>query len=195
MTMRRQTGTTSLRAMLYMDEIAGYFPPVASPPSKAPLLTLLKQGARTAWGSSSRPRIPSISITRASPTWGPGFLDVCRRSATRRGKVQTALSFGATLLGALFGRKAASVGTIGRATTAARGVGRSMKEAADVKRAAENVETVRSAIAGLEEEIAADMAAVAARFEEDTPLEPISVGPKRGQVEVQFVALAWIPAT
>ncbi len=41
--MRTQSGTTSLRALLYMDEIFGYFPPVANPPSKAPLLTLLKQ--------------------------------------------------------------------------------------------------------------------------------------------------------
>ncbi|WHZ23369.1 MAG: hypothetical protein OJF47_002481 [Nitrospira sp.] len=40
---RSQSGTTSLRAILYMDEIFGYFPPVANPPSKAPLLTLLKQ--------------------------------------------------------------------------------------------------------------------------------------------------------
>jgi len=40
---RAQSGTTSLRAILYMDEIFGYFPPVATPPSKAPLLTLLKQ--------------------------------------------------------------------------------------------------------------------------------------------------------
>lgn len=40
---RMQSGTTSLRALLYMDEIAGYFPPVANPPSKQPLLTLMKQ--------------------------------------------------------------------------------------------------------------------------------------------------------
>ncbi len=40
---RSQPGTTSLRAILYMDEIFGYFPPVANPPSKKPLLTLLKQ--------------------------------------------------------------------------------------------------------------------------------------------------------
>jgi hypothetical protein len=40
---RMQSGTTSLRALLYMDEIFGYFPPVANPPSKKPLLTLLKQ--------------------------------------------------------------------------------------------------------------------------------------------------------
>ncbi|MDR4511511.1 MAG: DUF87 domain-containing protein [Nitrososphaeraceae archaeon] len=41
--MRTQSGTTSLRTILYMDEIFGYLPPVANPPSKQPLLTLLKQ--------------------------------------------------------------------------------------------------------------------------------------------------------
>jgi hypothetical protein len=40
---RTQSGTTSLRAIVYMDEIAGYFPPVANPPSKPPMLTLMKQ--------------------------------------------------------------------------------------------------------------------------------------------------------
>jgi hypothetical protein len=40
---RTQPGTTSLRAVLYIDEIFGFFPPVANPPSKPPLLTLLKQ--------------------------------------------------------------------------------------------------------------------------------------------------------
>ncbi|HYD01156.1 MAG TPA: DUF87 domain-containing protein, partial [Phycisphaerales bacterium] len=40
---RSQSGTTSLRAVVYMDEIAGYFPPVANPPSKQPMLTLMKQ--------------------------------------------------------------------------------------------------------------------------------------------------------
>lgn len=41
--MRRQEGTSSLKALLYMDEIFGYFPPQANPPSKQPMLTLLKQ--------------------------------------------------------------------------------------------------------------------------------------------------------
>ncbi len=40
---RTQPGTSSLRAVLYMDEIFGYFPPTAKPPSKMPMLTLLKQ--------------------------------------------------------------------------------------------------------------------------------------------------------
>ena len=41
--MRKQSGTTSLRALLYVDEIFGYIPPVANPPSKKVFLTLLKQ--------------------------------------------------------------------------------------------------------------------------------------------------------
>jgi hypothetical protein len=41
--MRRQSGTTSLRALLYFDEIFGYMPPVANPPTKKLMLTLLKQ--------------------------------------------------------------------------------------------------------------------------------------------------------
>jgi hypothetical protein len=41
--MRGQAGTSSLRALVYMDEIFGFFPPSANPPSKAPMLTLLKQ--------------------------------------------------------------------------------------------------------------------------------------------------------
>ena len=40
---RAQSGTSSLRAILYMDEVFGFLPPVAEPPSKRPLLTLLKQ--------------------------------------------------------------------------------------------------------------------------------------------------------
>ncbi|HFQ95499.1 MAG TPA: ATP-binding protein, partial [Anaerolineae bacterium] len=41
--MRQQKGTTSLRALMYMDEVFGFFPPIGEPPSKKPLLTLMKQ--------------------------------------------------------------------------------------------------------------------------------------------------------
>ncbi len=41
--MRGLSGTTSLRALLYIDEIFGYLPPIGNPPSKLPLLTMLKQ--------------------------------------------------------------------------------------------------------------------------------------------------------
>jgi hypothetical protein len=41
--MRTQPGATTLRALLYMDEIFGYLPPTSNPPSKQPLLRMLKQ--------------------------------------------------------------------------------------------------------------------------------------------------------
>jgi hypothetical protein len=41
--MRRQSGTSDLRALLYMDEVAGYLPPTANPPTKKPIMTLMKQ--------------------------------------------------------------------------------------------------------------------------------------------------------
>jgi hypothetical protein len=41
--MRSQSGTTNLRALVYFDEIFGYLPPSANPPSKKPILRMLKQ--------------------------------------------------------------------------------------------------------------------------------------------------------
>lgn len=41
--MRRQSGTTDLRVMLYMDEVAGYLPPTGNPPTKKPIMLLMKQ--------------------------------------------------------------------------------------------------------------------------------------------------------
>ena len=65
-------------------------------------------------------------------------------------KVQTAISFGATLLSSFFGRKSLNLSTLGRATTAARGVSRTMKETSDVDRAQETVEAVNQQLADLD---------------------------------------------
>jgi hypothetical protein len=109
-------------------------------------------------------------------------------------KVQTAVSMGATVLGALFGRKALSMSTLGRATTAARGVGRASKEQDDVKRAQENVDVAKKALEEMDATIAEATAAIAARYDADASnLESASIAPKRGQVLVQFVALGWKP--
>jgi hypothetical protein len=108
-------------------------------------------------------------------------------------KLQTAVSFGATLLGAFMGRKAASMSTLGRATTAARGVGRTMKEAEDVKRAAESVEAVQQQIEALEAELRAQTAALESRMGAG-PLEAVTVAPKKTGIAVQLVALTWVPS-
>ena len=73
--------------------------------------------------------------------------------------VQAAISIGATILGAVLGRKTVSVGNIGRATTAARGAGRVLKEREDVARAQETVAAVQQALTALEAELQAELAA------------------------------------
>ena len=108
-------------------------------------------------------------------------------------KLQTALSVGATLVGALFGRKMVSAGTLGRATTAARGVGRSMKESSDVQRASDTVEAVRARQQQLEAQIQDETKTIAAAFEQPVDFEHVTLVPKRGQVTVQLLALGWDP--
>jgi hypothetical protein len=108
-------------------------------------------------------------------------------------KLQTAMSFGATLLGAFLGRKVVSSGTLGRATTAARSVGRSMKESSDVQRASDTVEAVRRRRQQLEDQIAEETRTITAAFDRPPDLERVTLLPKRGQVVVQLMVLAWDP--
>jgi len=107
-------------------------------------------------------------------------------------KVQTAVSMGATVLGALFGRKTFSASTLGRATTAARGVGRASKEQEDVSRARENVAVARTALEELDAQIEEDTKGITARYDAAaSAIETVSLAPKRGQVLVQSVSLGW----
>ena len=108
-------------------------------------------------------------------------------------KTQTAISFGTTVLGALFGRKTLSASTLGRATTAARGMSRASKEAQDVSRAKENVESLKAQLEDLEAAVQAEVAALDATYHPASePLETVSLKPKRTGVHVQLVALVWV---
>jgi hypothetical protein len=108
--------------------------------------------------------------------------------------LQTAVSVGATLLGAFLGRKGVGVTTIGRATTAARGVGRVLKERQDIGRAEETVEAIRRQLAELDVEFKAEMTALEARTDPLTErLETVVVKPKKTNISVRLVALVWVP--
>jgi hypothetical protein len=111
-------------------------------------------------------------------------------------KVQTAVSMGATVLGALLGRRTFSATTLGRATTAARGVGRASKEQEDVKRAQDNVDVARQALEALDATIEEETKGIAARYDSAVAeLDTVSLTPKRGQILVQCVCLGWKPVT
>jgi len=108
--------------------------------------------------------------------------------------IQTAISVGATILGAFLGRKSITASTIGRATTAARGAGRVLKETQDVGRAKETVAAVDEAIAALDAQFKAEADALGASTDPLTErLETLALKPTRQNISVRLVALAWAP--
>jgi hypothetical protein len=109
-------------------------------------------------------------------------------------RTQTMVSVGATVLGALFGRKAISAATLGRATTAVRGVGRSLKESQDIGLAQQKLAEAEAELKALNDELAEEVAALTATDGSAVDVQTIEVKPKRGGVDVRLVALAWIPA-
>ena len=108
-------------------------------------------------------------------------------------KMQTAISLGATVLGAFLGRKAMSTSTLGRATTTMRDVSRSMDEAGDVKRA-ERPSTVKQKQADLEAEFQAELDALEGKADPATEtLEKVLMRPRKSDITVDSLGLVWMP--
>lgn len=112
----------------------------------------------------------------------------------RGSKVSSFMSFGVTLLGAFTGRKIVSAASASRAATAARSVGRSIKEGQDVERAEENVGAVQAQLRELDLQFQSEVEALEARSDPDAQeLETSTLKPKRANVTVNLLALAWAP--
>ena len=108
--------------------------------------------------------------------------------------MQTAISFGATLLSSFMGRKRMSMSTLGRATTAVRGVGRSMKESEDVGRAEENVTALMQQLADLEAEFKAETETLERSYDPQTEqLDTVSLKPTKANINVKLLTLVWAP--
>jgi hypothetical protein len=101
--MRSQSGSASVRALLYMDEVYGYLPPVANPPSKHPLMTLLKQARAFGLGVVLATQNPVDLDYKALANTGTWFLG---RLQTERDKLRVldGLEGAATQSGAGFDR-------------------------------------------------------------------------------------------
>ncbi len=106
--MRQQSGTSSLRALLYMDEVFGYFPPSANPPSKIPMLTLLKQARAFGLGVVLATQNPVDLDYKGLSNCGTWFLG---RLQTERDKLRVldGLEGASTSAGAKFDRETMEV--------------------------------------------------------------------------------------
>jgi hypothetical protein len=118
------------------------------------------------------------------------------REATqaKQAQVQTAVSVGATLLGAFTGRKLASSTNLGRATTAMRGVSRSMQQQSDVGRAKDTVDAYQKQLEDLNAQFETESQALESRIDPGTEaLESVIVKPRKADIDVQLVSLVWMP--
>ncbi len=109
-------------------------------------------------------------------------------------KVQTALSVGATLLGAFTGRKVVSATNINKAASALKNVGRSAQQHSDVSRAKETVDAHKKQLDELNAEFEREAEALESKIDPATEtFETILIKPKKTDIEIRLVALAWAP--
>jgi Tfp pilus assembly protein FimT len=109
-------------------------------------------------------------------------------------KMQTAISFGTTLLSAFVGKKAVSYSSLGRATTAVRGASRIMKESQDIKQAQETVATYQQRMQEMEASLKAETEELAAKSDPLTEeLEKVVVRPAKKDITVRLATLVWLP--
>jgi hypothetical protein len=109
-------------------------------------------------------------------------------------QVQTGISVAATVLGALLGRKSVSVGTVGRATTAARGAGRVAREQGDVARAQEDVRRLQEDLAEMEGQFQQEAARITGGVDPETAeITEQVIRPRKGDTSVRRVSLVWVP--
>lgn len=105
-----------------------------------------------------------------------------------------AISFGASILGALFGRKLASASNIGKAATGMRSAGRASEQRADVVRAEENQKAIQQDLDNLQAELEEQMNAIRDEHVVDNlEITTIEIKPRKSDTMVDSVALLWLP--
>jgi DNA helicase HerA-like ATPase len=110
--------------------------------------------------------------------------------------MQTYVSIGTAVIGALFGRKKISATTIGRAATSMRSASRATRQQADVAHAEESLSTLEERRRQLEEEVELELDRIRLEASPDSiALEEIDVPARKTDIAIDEVALAWVPAT
>ncbi len=108
--------------------------------------------------------------------------------------VDTALSFGVAVFGALFGRKGLSVSNATRSARSVRSAGRLIKEKGDVQRVEQEVARIEQDMRSLATELQDTLSAIADRFDPTHyPVETFAVTPRRNDIFSVKIALVWEP--
>ena len=108
-------------------------------------------------------------------------------------RLESAVRVGSTVLGALLGRRSV---TSSRAASAARQVGRASTQRDDVQRAEKSIEELSDQLAQIEAELGAKLEQVRSEWAVDAlEIEEVTLAPRKSEIGVELVALAWVPET
>ena len=117
-----------------------------------------------------------------------------QQTEAQQQKFQTAISIGSTLLGAFLGRKVLSTTNIGRAASSVRAAGRTWKESQDVANAEESLESIQQQVQELDAQFQSEIQALETGMDPlNEKLETIILKPKKSDIVVSLLALAWLP--
>jgi len=109
-------------------------------------------------------------------------------------KVQTTISLGSTIVGAILGKKLGGVTNIGRATTTARGGARVAKEEQDIQRAKESLETYQKELQELEQEFQSEVEKISQKIDPlKENLEIIAIRPLKKDIQIKLFTFVWLP--
>jgi len=147
-----------------------------------------------------------LKIEKLRKSYGPKLVrlqDQIRRAQYRlqreqsqygHQKMQTAVSVGATVLGALLGRKLGSAGNIGRATTSMRGVGRAAREKQDIALVQNEIKVLQERLLEMEAEFKAELSSLQQDFRPDElDVQEVFIKPRKSDISVSRIALVWTP--
>ena len=120
-------------------------------------------------------------------------IDREKQQATKK-KLDTAISFGTAILGAVLGRKRVSTSSATRIGTAIKTATGARKESADVKRAEETAAKVKADIERLNQELSKEVETLDTSFDAQAEeLDEVIIRAKSTDIHVPLVGLAWMP--
>jgi hypothetical protein len=116
------------------------------------------------------------------------------KSQYQQSMLDTALSFGGSVIGALFGRKIASAGNVQKAATGVSRAGRTVRERGEAARAGEKVEDLRQQLGDLEAELESEIDKIKENYQsESLQLEEVAVRPRKSDLRVVELSVVWLP--
>jgi hypothetical protein len=116
-----------------------------------------------------------------------------QRAQMHEHEIDSAINVGATILGAMIGRKPINTSTVGRATSAARGAGKASRKKQEAELAEETAQSLQAQLDEMEFDFKSELSKVAEGTKLTDAFEPTAIAPKKSNIQLQAIGILWMP--